>query len=552
MAVSLWLAWRVFPESARHASRSWLTGPAVDLAARGRPSDRFVANLPWFGYGWDFGRVEAWNSQGVSGRRAEVEAQLRALKAGGVNTVAWFLFGDGRGAPSFDQAGLPTGLGSAFWADYDAALEICRRLDVGVLWVLVDQQWFYPERVEGKNGTRVRLAGNAPVVESAAGRRALLEQVLGPLVRRYPHERQIVGWVLVNEPDNVMDKGAISIASMVSLVREAADLIHGSTYRQPVSLAFNDLQALAKAAPSGLLDKLDFLIFHHYADNLPPPADEVRARLGVGDKPLYIGEYDVCLTGAEPGPSRLERWIRWTTLLGYDGVWPWSVREAAVGSTCKTDAATRMAEEVGQREQGLGALSDRFRARRGMPKLALDRLDVAWGDWIREGNAVMAAETAEAGRVLQDVQELERERVARLADLEKDRRELFEDIPRCIAGAEARKSTARMTGERACLSAERAARSRVEVAAADAALALCEQWQEASRSDLDQAGRRLRDIAADLVDIEKRRWRVRLYLDFWSRELAWAGQVGLTGSPAVTAPTAVESGLVGPAPGRQP
>lgn len=80
-------------------------------------------------------------------RRGEIEAALRAAKEKGTNRITWFLLADGRGAPTFDNYGA-AGLDDRLWADYDVAIDLARTLDVGILWVLIDRFWFFPDRTE--------------------------------------------------------------------------------------------------------------------------------------------------------------------------------------------------------------------------------------------------------------------------------------------------------------------------------------------------------------------------------------------------------------------
>ncbi|HYG79516.1 MAG TPA: hypothetical protein VD861_03970, partial [Pyrinomonadaceae bacterium] len=269
-------------------ARLYWSGPQVDLASPAREkSFQSTINLPWFTYGQDFGVVPGWTWQGVSQNRAALDAAFAQLRRSGVKCVAWFLLSDGRGAPSFDSRGNVTGLDQSFWQDYDAAIEVARKHEVGILWVLIDFHWLAPARQE--NGAT--LFGHADVITDDAKRESFFQQALIPILRRHPLEPQIVGWVLINEPENALKEAALTSDQLSEFTRRASALIKKYTYGQPVSVGSVDLESLMEYWGRNS-DGLDFLVFHHYEKFLTPPADYVRAWApGAGGKPIYIGEF---------------------------------------------------------------------------------------------------------------------------------------------------------------------------------------------------------------------------------------------------------------------
>ncbi|MCU0490743.1 MAG: hypothetical protein MUD01_04115, partial [Chloroflexaceae bacterium] len=74
------------------------------------------ANVPWLngGFGADFGTVEAWGQHTYD--PAKAGAMFARLKESGANSVRWWVFADGRGAPEFDapSGGKVTGLDERF------------------------------------------------------------------------------------------------------------------------------------------------------------------------------------------------------------------------------------------------------------------------------------------------------------------------------------------------------------------------------------------------------------------------------------------------------
>ncbi|HEX8089932.1 MAG TPA: hypothetical protein VF762_13815, partial [Blastocatellia bacterium] len=116
--------------------RSWWNGPKVDLSSRDQNHTfQPAVNLPWFNYGQDFGQVQGWGWAGVSTNRSRLAATFKRLRQSGIDYVLWFLLFDGRGALKFDSDGYVTGLDPTFFKDYDAAIDIAREQDMGVVWV---------------------------------------------------------------------------------------------------------------------------------------------------------------------------------------------------------------------------------------------------------------------------------------------------------------------------------------------------------------------------------------------------------------------------------
>jgi hypothetical protein len=303
-----------------HIASSWWNGPQIDLTSR-VPEQTFqpIVNLPWFNYGQDFGHVSPWSWVGASRNRAVIEQTFDRLSEGGVRCVLWFLLCDGRSL-EIDPNGYVIGVGSKFFEDYDAALEIARKYRVGIIWVVIDHYFMHPAK-EDKGAS---LFGNADIIEQSDKRQSFLNNALRPILRRYPYESQIAGWVLINEPENAIKQGYVSSGAIGEFTHEAATLIKQSTHRQPVSIACTDLESLIEYSGKYAAD-VDFFIFHHYEQFLPPPVSRVRELMAGGnDKPIYIGEFDI-----DDPPVSIPQLVRWVPTLGYAGVWPWSANPEA-------------------------------------------------------------------------------------------------------------------------------------------------------------------------------------------------------------------------------
>jgi hypothetical protein len=295
---------------------SWWNGPKVDLSSRDQNHTfRPAVNLPWFTYGQDFGQAHGWGWAGVSTNRSRLAATFKRLRQSGVHYVLWFLLFDGRGALEFDSNGYVTGLDPAFFRDYDVAIDVAREQDMGIVWVLLDYYFMFPAKQE--NGAS--MFGHADVIEQPDKRESFLNNALKPILRRYPVESQIVGWVLVNEPENALKNGALSHESLQAFMHEASALIRQTTYRQPVSVSAGDLESLLEYAET-LSSEFDFFIFHHYESFLPPPVSHIRNLLSQeNDKPIYIGEFDI-----KKPPVITNEFVTWSQRLGYAGLWPWN------------------------------------------------------------------------------------------------------------------------------------------------------------------------------------------------------------------------------------
>jgi hypothetical protein len=311
-----------------YIAKARLWGPYLDLTSS-KQEDTFksTVNLPWVNYGQDFGRVNGWEWKGVSNNRPAMESLFQRLSDSGVNSIVWFLLCDGRGALQFDGNGDLVGVTPEFWKDYDAAIELARKHEIGILWVLLDYKYMAPSKVE----KGVSLFGHADFIQDGddvnqfGKRNAFFDRVLDPLVKRYPYESSILGWVLINEPDIAVKEGWVSFDSIQNFTSEAARRIRGIAFRQPISVAYSDPESLLEYS-SKAFDDLDFLIFHHYGAAQPPPLSRINSAMQRAmDKPVYIGEFD-----KDAPPTPYDTFISWARNQGFAGVWPWSFTSAKV------------------------------------------------------------------------------------------------------------------------------------------------------------------------------------------------------------------------------
>jgi hypothetical protein len=322
--------------------------PATPVATPGRgaasPAGASLRTIPWRGgnwyllgvnypyhrYGNDFGG-NAWGSYGVHdpGTYAAVDADFASMAALGVRTVRWFVFADGRAGITYDAVGLPTGLDDAVFRDFDAALEIAQRHNIGINFVLLDFRFLWDARIE--NG--VQLGGRAGILATPAGQEALVQNVFAPVFRRYAAHPAILSWEVMNEPEwALLDAGHVTaeVSRPVTLAtfRAFARLVVGAIHEQARSYATIGC-ADAKWARNWTGLGLDYYQVHFYDWMKPYSTDNLFAMraesLGL-DRPVVVGEFPAAHSTVADLRAYLDTWYN----LGYAGAWPWSFRADAV------------------------------------------------------------------------------------------------------------------------------------------------------------------------------------------------------------------------------
>lgn len=290
--------------------------------APGYGPDNFVlgANLPWVGYGGDFG-ANAWQPDGgISrpGQRLKLDETFARLASDGATHVRWFMFADGRAGIRFDPDGTPVGLDSYVFQDVDAALESARKHGIKLTFVLVDFLFLKKAEVHGE----VQTGGHADVVRDPAKRSAFVRNVLVPLFDRYGKDPAIEAWDVINEPEwatfglgTADPRHSVAPAEMRAFIREVASAVHGHT-EQMVTVGSAGTAWLDQYQGLGL----DFYQAHWYDHHdwrspLTRPVEKLRL-----DRPLVLGEF----------PTRGSRKSTWQILdearqAGYGGAMPWAV-----------------------------------------------------------------------------------------------------------------------------------------------------------------------------------------------------------------------------------
>ena len=288
------------------------------------------ANLPWLGYGQDFG-ANAWQPRGGLARperRDRLRRALGDLAASGASLVRWWLLGDGRAGLREDDQGHVASLDDRVLPDVDAAIEGLREAGLRAQFVLVDFLWLDVRRtVDG-----ARLGGRRDHVRDPSLRARLLEHVFVPIAERYGHEPSIAGWDLMNEPEwatlgvGTLDpRRSVSRREMRAFLAETASVFRARA-TQPLSVG------LASARWLSLAEGLDLDEGQvHWYESLDPVATLARPveTLGLG-RPLLLGEFPT--RGSSLPPRAILEIAREA---GYSGALAWS----ALASDRATDSS---------------------------------------------------------------------------------------------------------------------------------------------------------------------------------------------------------------------
>ncbi|HST03275.1 MAG TPA: cellulase family glycosylhydrolase [Chloroflexia bacterium] len=286
-------------------------------------------NYPYYHYGNDFGG-NVWGSYGVHdpSTNAEVDADFEQMSAMGIRTVRWFVFADGRAGITYDAAGMPSGIDEFVTKDFDAALEIAQRHNIGINFVLLDFRFMYDAQTE--NG--VQLGGHAAVLATPAGQEALVHNVFEPIFRKYANNPAILSWEVMNEPEwTLRDAGTVH--------KEVSQPLTLADFRAFAKLTIESIHSIAgsyatiggadmKWAQNWMGLGLDYYQIHFYDWMSPYSTDNLftmRAESLRLDRPVVVGEFPADHSTVAGLRDYLNDWYT----MGYAGAWAWSFRADA-------------------------------------------------------------------------------------------------------------------------------------------------------------------------------------------------------------------------------
>jgi hypothetical protein len=291
------------------------------------------ANLPWVGYGTDYG-ASAWFPEGGLASRPDARAVLEdacaTVARDGLRIMRVFVVCDARSGVTFD-AGLPAALDFAFFRDMDVLLETAGRHGVGVIPVLFDFHLCHPPRIA--NG--VQTGGRADLITGTRARTALLDRIVGPIVDRYRDHHAIAAWDVMNEPEWCVNPPwrfwdrSVPPDAMRHFLSEAVAAVRAVT-AQPVTVGCATVSGLDAVRAL----RLDFYQVHWYEkfgwDALRRPVSDLAL-----DGPVVLGEFPG-MPRRRPVAAMLEA----ARLAGYRGALVWSVLSDDDQSAYPEDVST--------------------------------------------------------------------------------------------------------------------------------------------------------------------------------------------------------------------
>lgn len=316
------------------------------------------ANVPWLngGYGADFATVEEWSQHTYDPNATR--AMLRALRQQGANTVRWWLFADGRGAPEFNanSGGAVTGLDANFLPSLANAIQIAAEEDM----YLVLNLWSFDMLMADStvSGRGEHAGGHRDLIVESAKRASFINNALLPMlsypvgasgytIGTHPH---VLAWDIFNEPEFGINEPPhfapasdisqpVTLAQMQRFIAELSGAIHRHSNQLTTvgsaSMKWNSTGALGAAGnfwsdaaltaydPQGYLD---FYQIHYYGwmngderywSYSPLFIDWYEGQF---DKPVVIGEAPANAGGTNRTPTQLLAELRANC---YAGAWVW-------------------------------------------------------------------------------------------------------------------------------------------------------------------------------------------------------------------------------------
>lgn len=314
-------------------------------------------NVPWLngGFGADFGTVEEWGQHTYNS--AATERMFAALAARGANSVRWWLFADGRGAPEFDSpsGGAVTGFDSATLPAIADAARLAEQYNLQLVFTLWSFDMLQPDGTPSTKGEHA--GGHHDLIVDAAKRRSFIDRALIPLLRyQVPGTSYtlgthpaIYGWEVINEPEWAIREAGpsnagiaqqVSLAEMQRFVAEVAGAIHRNS-NQTVTVGAAAMKWNSSTAPGAqgnwwsdaALQRfdadgyLDYYQIHFYdwmnGDGKTWTYSPLKVSWAAGgfDKPVVIGEHPANAGGTGVGVRQMLD-IFLTNC--YAGAWGWS------------------------------------------------------------------------------------------------------------------------------------------------------------------------------------------------------------------------------------
>ena len=331
-------------------------------------------NVPWQngGFGADFATVEEWGQHTYT--HAATDAMFAALQASGVNTVRWWVFADGRGAPEFTatSGGAVSGLDANTLPSMADAITLAAQHNIRIVFNLWSFDMLMPDSTATAKGEHA--GGHTDLITDATKRSSFLTKALQPMLA-YPvpgtsytigNHPNVLGWDIFNEPEfAISDLGAVNaginpvtLAQMRQFVAETAGTIHRNS-NQLVTVgsaalkwssatvlgATGNIWTDAALTPYDAQGNLDFYQVHYYTwmngDGVTWNYSPLASSWAVAsfDKPTVIGELPANPTGTGYTAGGMLDQLHTNC---YGGSWAWSYEGVdGAGTWADTSAALK-------------------------------------------------------------------------------------------------------------------------------------------------------------------------------------------------------------------
>ncbi len=331
-------------------------------------------NVPWQndGYGADFATVEEWGQHTYT--HANTDAMFAALQASGVNTVRWWVFADGRGAPEFSASagGSVTGLDATILPSMADAIALAAQRHIYIVFNLWSFDMLMPDSSASAKGEHA--GGHTDMITDAAKRSSFLTKALLPMLA-YPvpgtsytigTHPNVLGWDIFNEPEwgisdlNSVDGNIsqpVTLAQMRRFIAEVAGSIHRNSNQLvtvgSASMKWNSDAGLgtvgnmwkdAALTPYDAQGFLDFYQIHYYGwmnGNLTWSYAPTRIDWAAGgfDKPTVIGELPANAGGTNYSAAGLLDTLHANC---YGGSWAWTYSDVNDGTGGWSDTSAAL------------------------------------------------------------------------------------------------------------------------------------------------------------------------------------------------------------------
>src|SRR5579883_139509 len=196
------------------------------------------ADVPWYNWGCDFGcYAQSGKSGGVSTNLSALAAGFQQAENAGMHVLRWWVFPGDPWQITTDSSGAPTGINSAVYPDFDAALNLAQQYDMYFDFVLFC----------GASSSCVPSTWLTDTTQ-----RSKLAQAIGSLAAHYSCNPRILSWEIYNEPDFDIWNGKIAQQPVVDTATAITQSIHANAPGTLVTIGTGFADGMAMFTGVGL------------------------------------------------------------------------------------------------------------------------------------------------------------------------------------------------------------------------------------------------------------------------------------------------------------